>query len=113
MTDAERIVEAIYAAVAGIALRGRGIGPQEIVDALERAQVVLDQVKAYWTEQAREHVAEMSLRGLRPAAHSADPFDVVPLAFAAAPRRVSAAIWPSLLALPARVFAGGCPTRPP
>jgi len=65
MNDVESIAEAVYAAVAGIVLRGQGINPQEVVAALERVQGSLAQVRAYWLVQAREHVAETNLRNLR------------------------------------------------
>ncbi len=65
MNDVERIAEAVYSAVAGIVLRGRGINPQEVVSGLERAQACLEQVKASWMEQARRHLAGADLRELR------------------------------------------------
>ncbi len=61
----ESIAEAFYAAVAGIVLRGRGVNPQQVVAALERVQLYLEQVKARWVERAREYVAETNLRNLR------------------------------------------------
>lgn len=65
MSDVENISAAIYGAVAGIILHGRGINPQEIVTALERVQSSLEQVRAYWLEQAAEYVTETNLRNLR------------------------------------------------
>lgn len=65
MTEADTIYEAVYAAVAGIVLRGRGINPQEIVVALDRVQGTLEQVRAYWLERARQYVAETDLRNLQ------------------------------------------------
>src|SRR3954463_11739235 len=65
VTDTDTIAEAVYAAVAGVVLRGRGVNPPEIVAALERAQDSLEQVKAYWLNRARDYVAKTNLRSLR------------------------------------------------
>lgn len=65
MTDVDRIAEAVYAAVAGVVLRGGAVGPQEVVAALDRAQDSLARVRAYWAAQARAHAGETDLRTLR------------------------------------------------
>ena len=44
MTDVESIAVAVYAAVAGMERRGRGINPQEVVAAPEAVQLSLEQL---------------------------------------------------------------------
>lgn len=65
MNDVDRIAEAVYAAVAGIVLRGREVGPQEVVAALDHVQGSLDRLRADWQERARAQAGETNLRTLR------------------------------------------------
>jgi hypothetical protein len=65
MTDVDDIAAAVYGAIAGIVLRGRGVNPRAVVAALDRVQGSLEQVRAYWLERARVYLAETNLRSLR------------------------------------------------
>lgn len=65
MTDEDNISAAVYGAIAGIVLSGRGINPRQVVAALDRVQFSLAQVRAYWQKQAEAYLAETNLRTLR------------------------------------------------